>query len=162
MQALQTMTGQSILLSEAIAQAAGLNITDLEALATIQMRETTSAGDLAKLTGLTTGAVTTVIDRLERQSYIRRVDDPADRRKVLLQVQADRIVEVQQLYADLETEMSKLVARYAPDQIDFLIVFLRECTRLTTNHISIISARREGRVRKKHQTNEEERLKRHP
>ena len=61
-----------------------------------------SAGEIARHTGLTSGAVTGLIDRLERLGLVERTADPADRRKVLVRVREDRIGPIAALYAPLE------------------------------------------------------------
>src|SRR5512133_1418905 len=62
----------------------GLNLTD--AIDVIDQHGRITAGDLAKALRLTTGAVTTVVDRLERAGFARRVADPDDRRRVLIEI----------------------------------------------------------------------------
>src|SRR5947207_2197662 len=79
-------SGLGVLLSETVARALGLNPTDLECLDVIARRERATAGDLASATGLTTGAVTGVIDRLERAGFAHRERDAADRRKVYVRL----------------------------------------------------------------------------
>jgi DNA-binding MarR family transcriptional regulator len=139
MHEMQLMTGQSILLSEGIARAVGLNGTDLEALGIIQAQERTTAGDLASATGLTTGAVTSVIDRLERAGFIRRENDPGDRRKVLLRLQPEQTAKIQQHYASLDAGMRQLASRYAANEIDLLIEFMRESTAIAAQHVATIA-----------------------
>src|SRR5262245_15693306 len=81
--AMRDVSGQSVLYSQAVAGRLGMNSTDLECLDHI-MRGPVTAGRLAELTGLTTGAITGVIDRLERIGLARRADHPDDRRKTLV------------------------------------------------------------------------------
>jgi DNA-binding MarR family transcriptional regulator len=69
----------------ASAEAAGLNATDFYALNILELAGAITSGELAEHTGLTTGATTRLIDRLERAGYVRRSADPADRRKVIVQ-----------------------------------------------------------------------------
>ena len=71
-------------LDEAVAGQFGLNRTDLRCLGILYRRGRITAGELAEESGLTPGAITTVLDRLERGSYANRVADPADRRRVLV------------------------------------------------------------------------------
>src|SRR5690349_9396787 len=71
---------------ELAADALGLSRTDLECVSIIQRRGGLTAGELAAESGLTTGAVTGVVDRLERAGYAARAPDPADRRKVVVEV----------------------------------------------------------------------------
>ena len=69
----------------------GVNPTDLGALCLLLLHGPAPAGRLAELTGLTTGAVTGVIDRLEKGGFVRRELDPADRRKVIVVPDARRV-----------------------------------------------------------------------
>ena len=73
---------------QAVADAIGLNRTDMRCLDVIQREGPVPAGRLADETGLTTGAITTVLDRLERAGFARRTRDPADRRRVLVELDA--------------------------------------------------------------------------
>jgi DNA-binding MarR family transcriptional regulator len=78
-----------ISLQTAIARAVGIHPTDVAILAHLQPmpgERLRTPGDLAKLTGLTSGAITGVIDRLEREGYVRRVRDPQDRRKIFIEL----------------------------------------------------------------------------
>src|SRR5215475_15194752 len=91
--AMRDVSGQGVLYSQAVAERLGINSTDLECLDHI-LRGPVTAGRLAELTGLTTGAITGVIDRLERIGLARRESDPDDRRKTVvraLPVVLDRI-----------------------------------------------------------------------
>ena len=72
-------------------EAVGVNPTDLGALCLLLLHGPAPAGRIAELTGLTTGAVTGVIDRLEKGGFVRRELDPADRRKVIVVPDADRV-----------------------------------------------------------------------
>ena len=80
------MTGQSVVMSAAIAKSVGLSPTDLEVLGTIQQHGPLSAGRVGELTGLSPAAVTGLIDRLERSGVARRRADPYDRRRVLVEM----------------------------------------------------------------------------
>src|SRR5437762_10316436 len=65
-------------------ESVGLNSTDIGSLCLLLLHGPAPAGRLAELTGLTTGAVTGVIDRLEAGGFVRREFDPADRRRVIV------------------------------------------------------------------------------
>ena len=67
-----------------VAEAVGLSPSDLGCLCLLLLHGSSPAGRLAELTGLTTGAVTGVIDRLERAGFAQRALDPSDRRKVIV------------------------------------------------------------------------------
>jgi DNA-binding MarR family transcriptional regulator len=69
----------------------GVSPSDFGALCLLLLHGPAPAGQLAELTGLTTGAVTGVIDRLESGGFVRREVDPADRRKVIVVTDAGRV-----------------------------------------------------------------------
>src|ERR1700759_1564000 len=78
------MSTQTVFLHQAIAQGVGLNATDTKCIDLIlrSPESSVTAGWLADMTGLTTGAITHILDRLEKRQFIERVRDPQDRRKV--------------------------------------------------------------------------------
>src|SRR5271166_2853674 len=75
-------SGLGVLFGEAVAARLGINHTDLECLGMVLLKDGLTAGEIARETGLTSGAVTGVIDRLERAGLAHREADPGDRRKV--------------------------------------------------------------------------------
>src|SRR5215218_2201127 len=83
-QALRETSAQSVLFSQAVADRVGMNPTDLESLDILARNGPMTAGRLAEMTGLTTGAITGLIDRLERRGYARREPHPTDRRSVIV------------------------------------------------------------------------------
>ena len=72
-------------------ESAGLNSTDIGSLCLLLLHGPMPAGRLAELTGLTTGAVTGVVDRLEKARLVRRELDAADRRRVIVTADAERV-----------------------------------------------------------------------
>src|SRR5262245_32777398 len=82
----------------AVAGRLGMHATDLQSLGFVERYGPTTAGHLADLGGLTTGAVTGVIDRLERTGYVRRESDPDDRRKVVVRAVPGAADRVEALY----------------------------------------------------------------
>src|SRR4051794_1476360 len=74
---------------QAVADALGVNRTDMRCLDVLEREGPVTAGRLAGSTGLTSGAITTVIDRLERGGFARRLRDPGDRRRVLVELAPD-------------------------------------------------------------------------
>ncbi|HTX50004.1 MAG TPA: MarR family transcriptional regulator [Caulobacteraceae bacterium] len=77
-------SGLGMLYSQAVAQRLGVTTVDIECLDVVLLRGPVTAGALAEATGLTTGAITGVIDRLERAGLARRERDAEDRRKVMV------------------------------------------------------------------------------
>ena len=79
------MSTETILFHQAVADVLGLHITDHKCMHFIHRYGAMPAGKLAELTGLTTGAVTGIIDRLEEAGYVRRTDDSKDRRRTIVE-----------------------------------------------------------------------------
>jgi DNA-binding MarR family transcriptional regulator len=81
---IRRMSIETMLLSAVVAERVGINATDLSWLALIEPEGEMTAGELAELSGLTTGAVTGLIDRLEKAGFVERRRAPDDRRKVFV------------------------------------------------------------------------------
>jgi DNA-binding MarR family transcriptional regulator len=94
-----------------------------------------SAGDLAQASRLTTGAITAVIDRLERAGYARRVADPSDRRRVLVEATDKAFQTANELMAEPMRELYlPLASRYSDDDLRLIIEFTREGRELQERH----------------------------
>lgn len=118
---LAELGGLSALFSATVAARAGINSTDLESLDLLRRYGPMTAGRLAALTGLTTGAITGVIDRLERRGFASRQPDPADRRRVVVAADIARAErEIGPHYAELEEAMAAVVSRYTGAETTFL------------------------------------------
>ena len=130
MLALRRSSAAGVLHGQAVARRVGVNSSDLECLDLILMSGPSTAGEIARHTGLTSGAVTGLIDRLERLGLVERTADPADRRKVLVRVREDKIGPIAQLYAPLEKAMQSLLAGYSREELKVLIDFAEKSGQL--------------------------------
>ena len=90
----------------------GISRTDLHCLNAIENAAGLTAGELAAAVGLTSGAVTGVIDRLERAGFARRVPDPADRRRVKIEVTPEFYARAEQIWGPLASEWEASLASY--------------------------------------------------
>ena len=123
--ALRDTSGLGVLFSQAMAERAGINSTDLECLDMVSLRGPLTAGALAEATGLTTGAITGVIDRLERAGYARRERDVEDRRKVMVRALPAIEEKLAPLSRPMERATNVALASYPDDQLELLLDFLR-------------------------------------
>lgn len=112
-------------MDEAAHRAMGINSTDGRCLDVIDRRGRISAGELATEAGLTTGAVTAVLDRLEKKDLVRRVPDPNDRRRILVEVTEKHREEAARLYFPLKAMADPWFDDLSDEQIRLLIDFNR-------------------------------------
>jgi DNA-binding MarR family transcriptional regulator len=74
--------------------------------------------------GLTTGAVTRLVDRLERAGYVRREPDPADRRRIVIHLVPERVAGIARYYASMDERWQQQLTSYTTTELGFLIEFL--------------------------------------
>ena len=114
----------------------GLNRTDLHAINIIENSGGLTAGELAREAGLTTGAVTGVIDRLERAGYARRVSDPTDRRRVKLEVTPKFYARADRIWGPMAADWaSRLGGRFTAEELERVIDFLCTTNELSREHL---------------------------
>lgn len=120
---------------ELVSQLMGINRTDSRCMDILDQHGSMSAGDLAEASRLTTGAITAVIDRLERAGYARRVPDPSDRRRVLVEITPKAYEAAMELMIGPLRELYEpLAARYSDDDLRLLIDFTRQGRQLQERH----------------------------
>jgi len=112
------------LYDDAVAERMGLSRTDLRCVDTLERRGTMTAGALAEASGLTTGAVTFLLDRLERAGVIRRVRDTEDRRRVLVELVPDAALRAYRLHLPMIAAMRELARHYRMDELSTIRDFL--------------------------------------
>jgi DNA-binding MarR family transcriptional regulator len=111
-------------MDDAACKALGINRTDGRCLDVIDREGPVAAGRLAEASGLTTAAVTAVIDRLEKAGYARRVGDPTDRRRVLVELTPLARERAEVIWGPFRIFREEL-ATYTIDQLEFLLDFHR-------------------------------------
>jgi DNA-binding MarR family transcriptional regulator len=121
------LSAATIMFHQAVADRLGLNITDHKCLDLVLLNGPMTAGALAEATGMTTGAITAALDRLERAGFVQRADDPSDRRKVLVRVIPDRLAEVCQIFEPLAAFQEELASRYDDTVLAGIVDFLTRC-----------------------------------
>ena len=132
---LRKVGAQSVLLSDTVAKLVGANSTDLECLDLLGLGGPTTAGRLAAHTGLTTGAMTAVIDRLERAGFARRLRSTEDRRSVLVEALPDRLRQIEALYQPLAVAVARLNEEYGDRQLAVVVDYLSRAVTLAAEHV---------------------------
>jgi DNA-binding MarR family transcriptional regulator len=110
-----------MLFHQAVADRVGLSLSELKCLTLVSTGADVTAGDIAEGTGLTTGAVTRLVDRLVARGWVRREPDPDDRRRVLVRPVPDRAGELAPLYAGMAHAWADALADYDDDQVALLL-----------------------------------------
>jgi DNA-binding MarR family transcriptional regulator len=119
---------------QAIADRVGMNRTDMRCVDLLDQAGGMTAGELARAAGLTTGAVTAVVDRLERAGVARRVPDPADRRRVRIEV-TPRLWELTgPLMMPFIEESQRILDDYSTEELERFAHFMRRVIEVQSRH----------------------------
>lgn len=111
----------SILMHEAIARKAGLSGTDHKYLGLLIQKGEMTAGELSKFTGLTTGAVTGLIDRLEKKKLVKRQFDKTDRRKIIIVPNIQNTMKLLgPIFTELQNKTTNLLSSFSPNEIQII------------------------------------------
>jgi len=111
-------------LNDLIAQQLGIAQTDLLCLHVLNRAGASTAGALSAELGRTTGAVTHMIDRLEKAGYVRRKPDPRDRRRVLVEAFAPGLERIASFYDGMDARSRRLMAAFSGEQLVAIRTFL--------------------------------------
>ncbi|MDQ3962240.1 MAG: MarR family transcriptional regulator [Thermoproteota archaeon] len=127
------MSTETILFHQALAELLDFHITDHRCMQFLHNYGAMPAGRLAELTGLTTAAVTGIIDRLEEAGYVRRGNDPKDRRLTIVEPVQNKKLEkkLEMIFTPFHEEMFKLLSSYSDSELAFLLDVLTKSIELT-------------------------------
>jgi len=126
--------------ASAIAQQIGMNSSDLQCAELLVRMGPLTAGQLAELSGLTTGAITGVVDRLERAGWAKREADSKDRRRVIIRALPQDSPAESSLYNPYTEAMSDLLADYNDEELGFILEFINRLTAVTSQMAAQIQA----------------------
>jgi DNA-binding MarR family transcriptional regulator len=129
---------QTVFLHQAIAQSVGLNATDTKCIDLILSHPNRSmtAGELSGMTGLTTGAITHILDRLERRQFIERVRDTEDRRKVFIRVRPESLEPLAPKYEEIGKAFMSLAARYGDKDLQLICDYMDSASEVTKRELA--------------------------
>ena len=159
---LRRFSTAAVLFHHAVAERLGLGPTDHKCLDVLRERGPMIGRELAAFTGLTSGAVTGVVARLERAGYLRREPDPRDQRAQILSAARGSARDLEAIFGPIRAEAAALLAGFDAHQRAAIAEFMTRSTELTYRHAALLrveaalapapksavaSPRRRGRVR---------------
>ncbi len=128
MQEISRMSTWTVMFHHAASIRLGLNPTDLKSVGVLRETGPITAGELSELTGLTTGAITGVIDRLEKAGLVQRGHDPQDRRRVIIEPIENPVYgeEVGKVFGPLaRATISDIINHYSKEELAVVLDFVR-------------------------------------
>jgi DNA-binding MarR family transcriptional regulator len=131
LRSLRRVNLQGSFFGQTVAIRFGLSESDIETLEALIEMGASTAGRLGELTGLTSGAITRVIDRLEQAGYVRRVPDPADRRRVIVEVVPEKVAAVKSTLDRIGSASADEIGRYTDAQLALISDFLTRMEQIT-------------------------------
>jgi DNA-binding MarR family transcriptional regulator len=134
----RVMSTQTVFLHQAIAQSVGLNATDTKCIDLILRGPggTVTAGWLSEMTGLTTGAITHILDRLERRRFIERVRDAEDRRKVFVRIKPESLEPLAPKYEAIGKAYLGLVEQYSDSDLQLICDYMEKTSEVSQRELA--------------------------
>jgi MarR family transcriptional regulator, organic hydroperoxide resistance regulator len=124
-----------ILFNQQLADRLGINATDYQILNLLGLYGPATPSDLARLSGLSSGGMTVVIDRLEKAYYIERERNPRDRRSVIVRFVTARQKKLAAYYKPILTRMDKVLASYNEKDLSLIVDFFARSNRAGANRV---------------------------
>ena len=127
------LSTRTVIFHHLIGERLGLNPTDHKCLdVIIRNRTPMTASQLAEETGLSTGAITGVVDRLEKAGYVKRKRDQNDRRLVFIKVLTDRaLVKLSPIFDPIKQASRNLYSKYSDEELAIILDFVINCNKMT-------------------------------
>jgi DNA-binding MarR family transcriptional regulator len=122
----------TVLFSQAVADRLGVHSTDIETMDLLHIYGPITAGQLGEHAGLTSGATTRLIDRLERAGFVKRRHDENDRRRVIIEPSWDHAGAVMALFEPIARRMGQLWASYSPEELETIIDFIHRSNEIVS------------------------------
>lgn len=127
------LSTRTVIFHHLIGERLGLNPTDHKCLdVMIRNRTQMTASQIAEETGLSTGAITGVVDRLEKAGYVHRKRDQNDRRLVFINVLVDKaMVKISPIFDPIKQASRSLYSKYNDDELALILDFITNCNKMT-------------------------------
>ncbi|HJU08350.1 MarR family transcriptional regulator [Dyella sp.] len=130
----------AVLFHQALAERLGLGPTDHKVFDLLREHGPMSGSELVALTGITSGAITGVINRLEQAKFVRREADAKDGRRQILSPQTSRIRELHAVFHPLHQELANVLEKFDTRQLEAIAQFLIQGTDLLYRHSAVLRA----------------------
>lgn len=129
----------AVLFRNAVARKLGINTTDSECLSLLSIKGVATPKDLSRYTGLASGSMTAMLDRLEKAQFIRRKPNPEDRRGVLIEISEKWAEAAGPLVAGVQRAHTELIANYSDEELETIADFLTRFTRNVKEHTKVVN-----------------------
>lgn len=136
--AFQSLSTTAIFFHQAIAEHLGLNQTDHKCLGILHHSGSLTAGEIAEQLHVTTGAATGVIDRLEKAGYVRRIKDPDDRRRLIIEPIPEKAVEISKVFNSLDEVTSQVLNKYTEQELEVILDCVSEMIHMSQGFIKTL------------------------
>jgi DNA-binding MarR family transcriptional regulator len=137
---LRQLIAGSILYNQQVADRVGLRLTDMQCINVLDLMGPSTPGELARATGLTTGGVTVMLDRLEKAGYVKREPNPRDRRSVLVRLRPAKLKKVNAFYGDVSDRMARLLDDAPESELRSVVNLLSKMNDVRMQHPPRVSA----------------------
>jgi len=124
--AVRKSSALGVIFGQTVANKVGMSSSDLECLDFLNIEQRVTAGRLAELTGLTTGAITGMVDRLEKAGFVRRERDDNDRRKVFIAIVPENVARIGWYYEPLQRAVTRDWETYSDAELKLLLRFMTQ------------------------------------
>lgn len=131
----------AILNNQRVADRLGINYTDQQVLNIVDLLNDAKPGDIARLTGLTTGGVTLALDRLEQAGFVRRERNPQDRRSVIIRMVPERRRQILEQHQTANEIMARIFSAYDQRELALILDFFARTNRARVEHYKARSAK---------------------
>ncbi|WP_256758268.1 MarR family winged helix-turn-helix transcriptional regulator [Cohnella sp. WQ 127256] len=142
---MRSLGNRTVLYQQNVATSLGLYNNDYISIDILREKGPITAGELAKLTGLATGSITALVDRLEKVGYVRRQNDPNDRRRVIIVPQYEQREDVSNTYHPLHTAMIKLASSYTAEELELITQFLGKASTVLDEQMQHLNASKQSK-----------------